>query len=112
MKRWHNIAAVCGFFIVLLFVASRFLQVRTSWSGLSWSDLRDLMRGLMGFGLFILKITAILLAVRWGAYLPWRATRPSKPGDHLPAPHTCANIAHDWLTGLLNRGEIFGVAKS
>jgi hypothetical protein len=76
MKRWSNVAAVGGFLIVLAFAAERLRRVRALWAGLPWSDLRDVGHDLVGLGLFILIVAAILLAVLWGGYLLWRSVRP------------------------------------
>jgi hypothetical protein len=81
MKRWQNIAAVGGCLIVLAFVAERFLRVRTLWTDLSWTDLRDLA----GFGLLILINAVVLLAIIvifWGGYLLFR----KPPEDRLAKP--------------------------
>jgi hypothetical protein len=76
MKRSSNIAAVVGFLLVLAFAAERFLHVRALWAGLSWTDLRDVGHDLVGLGLLILMLAAILLAVLWGGCLLWRSIRP------------------------------------
>ncbi len=89
MKRWSNIAAVVGFLIVLAFVAERFLGVRTLWATLSWTDLRDMVHDLGGFGLLIFWIVAILLAlfaIPWGGYLFWKEIRLKTPEDKVAEP--------------------------
>jgi hypothetical protein len=85
MKRWQTVASASGFLIVLAFAALRFLQVRTLWSDLSWTDLRDFA----GFGLFILMNAAVLLAIIvifWGGYLFWKQVGPKPPKDRLGEP--------------------------
>jgi hypothetical protein len=83
MKRWQNIAAVVGFLVVLAFVAERFLQVRTSWTNLSWTDLLDLGHDLGGLGLFILMPAAMLLAIIVIWWSVWKVIGPKPPIDKL-----------------------------
>ena len=89
MNRWRNIIAVVGFLIVLAFVAERFFLVRAPLAGLSWTDLRDLAHDLVGLGLGMVLIAAVLLVIIvifWSGYSWWREIRPKQPKDSVAEP--------------------------
>jgi len=90
MRRWQNVAAVCGFLVVLAFAAERFSQVRTS-----SADLHELAPDLIRMGLFVALNAAIFLAIFWGAILFWKRVR-GKPPRNAPAqsrPSTVGRLA-------------------
>jgi hypothetical protein len=67
MKRWQNAAVGLGFAAVVAFVIER------PWrAGARWSDVRELLPGLAGFGVFLCMMAAVPLTVFVFGYVLWR----------------------------------------